>query len=53
MEKVTKVERQQSTDLSIFQEKNKTKREKGNERKKEKDSSPDSEPKLGEVSVSV
>ena len=37
----------------FFQEKNKTKRKKGNERKKEKDSSPDSEPKLGEVSVSV
>ena len=29
------------------------KEKQGNERKKEKDSSPDSEPKLGEVSVSV
>ena len=56
MEKVIKVERQQSTDLSIFFQEKKTrqrenKEKKGNERKK--DSSPDSEPKLGEVSVSV
>ena len=53
VEKVMKVERQQSTDLSIFFMRKLFKKREKERKKKEGDRAPDSEPKLSEVAVPV